>query len=373
MNFSKTIFDTRFLSKPQQAQYVPLYEKRMGNTYELSVSPFLNLSTAQLLLTESATTSLLTVIAKIYNRTFNRVAIPSFFCHRFATALLSNAFDLILYEYDWQQNLSQRSADFIVAHNAEIIIIPQLFGARPFPFDLIQELLNLGKVIVLDQAQTFPFIDINYVSHENLFTLFSFGRNKPLAIGYGGGIYAHGKSIPCCVDSSVWHNQIIRDIPFMTDMKDWLQDYFSGIDLIDKVYEPFTNLQNLSFQWTKLNQRKRSMHEFFLSLQQTLPEEILSFFQQDIYPSVLVLSVPNRYDASKYFAERGIETTWYYYPLSLLDKFSDFPCEPSLKTLEAAQLSMVFPFSINHTDQQLEYCMRNISSYFNTQDLWRSL
>lgn len=352
------MIDDRFLKKPT-IPVLPLYFNDSINYNKENIRSlfFSGIPHQNLILDQSATICLLKILS-----TFNKkltIGIPSFFCQHFAISLIRNNYEIVFYEYDWQKNISKASVDFLIENGVDVFIIPQIFSNRPFPFDIINQLLNMNKIVVLDQAQTFPYEEIISLKHDNLYSLFSFGKNKPLGLIHGGAMFSSNQSI-----NHLENIQIEYVISKFTSkkfkkMRDLITFQIDNNIKKNSLSIPSTldiNDIDINFFFSKISIMKNRWE----IIKNTISKTYLTLFEKDMLPTILSLTVENRYYYSKLFSKKNIETTWYYYPLPLLDFFSKYPHQLSNQTINISNTIMIFPFNIYQTDEQFDYLVKTM-------------
>lgn len=104
-----------------------------------------------------------------------------------------------------------------------------------------------------------------------------------------------------------------------------------------------------------LLKRYKDLKSIFLELGK---EEYLKFCQGiQNTPTILALNIENesRYDFSAMLASCGIETTWYYYPLHLMQPYSDNIAKEGYHNTEIiARNILIIPFSLHQSNQEFD-------------------
>lgn len=353
------MIDTRLPQQPKKI-IIPLYKSEKSNNHkqnnEFKYQNYKNFwENPSILCAQSATEAFLYILNNLTEIPCI-IGIPAFFCPHFAYECLCAGHKLIFYELSKEMSLTYDSYKFLKIHKVTVIIWPNLFYHRIRSIQLIDEILNDNIYLFLDNAQTFPYEEVLTKKHNRLFTLFSFGRSKPLSYKCGGGVFCHGIEV---IKKYKKSNTTKEETRFFTDLYQLLEWKYSKT--IIKTYNEIFNLNHecevsISENWEKLKQsiqKKEEIWELFLRF---FPQYLLT--HQKNVPTIFTFFVKDRFLLSKKLANHGIQTTWYYFPLPLLTLFRTVPCQNLSNTLQFSAKIIIMPWSIHHTNQEMLYVLK---------------
>ena len=82
-------------------------------------------------------------------------------------------------------------------------------------------------------------------------------------------------------------------------------------------------------------------------------------------PTIIAIELPpkTRYDFFRYCAKHKVQTTWYYYPLSLLPQFNTYESESIPSSHLIAQSIVILPFQWTHSEAQFTKFLKQLNSY----------
>lgn len=294
-----------------------------------------------------------------------RVALPAFFCSKSAYQLLQHNFQLFFFDLGPDCTVSEEIIPFLKENKIQIVLWPFFFGARDLDQELVVSLLDQGLTVVIDYAQVFPYVPLVSYEHPNLYTLVSFGQNKPVNHGQGGAILSHGRSIPTRLkrqpegassESGVQkrHFSCLKERTLF-DLETWRQapQQTYGLDSLEQ--------QKITDKIACFDSRQRGLQNRWQQLKRNLPVSSLRYIETVSHLSILALCFDNRYKVGLALARHGIQTTWYYYPLPLLEPFASCFSAAFPHTLKAAQTILILPWSVSHTNEQLDFLSETLS------------
>ncbi|WP_010301779.1 aminotransferase DegT [Candidatus Odyssella thessalonicensis] len=353
---------------PQSKQFrIPLYpEYRSSNqSHDLNsyILRYFNIEPEAVLYAESATLAFLLYLAH-QDKKQQTIAIPNYFCPQFTYQCMKAGHKLILYDWNMDYQFSDTSSNFAVSHNADVIIIPEFFGFRDHKQELIKYFLDLGITIIIDKAQSFPSIikPTIPIKHNNLLYLLSFGRSKPIS-GPGGGalIRTNGEFEPISKKVMSWRFLPVTGCCKLSDLtesvlKSAMPGEFKGSILKEDLPEELNDKLHLFFSRTLF------MEQAWKRLKENLPAEKLQLIKGIFgYPSIMALYAKHRFNLANRLFERGIQATWYYYPLSTISFFKDCIIEYTEGTQTFIDNILIIPWGIRHTDEQINYIIETIT------------
>lgn len=367
------MIDTRFPPKPT-ALTLSLYKnvERENVEYQSGllakkIAAHYGVHISSVFLSSSATMSFLQVIKLIFNRKI-LIGIPKFFCPDFAFSCVAAGHQLLLYELTPTLTFDEDALYFLKSNSCDLIIWPSFFGARPYNKEMVEAIVDSNIYLVLDEAQSFPIIQRSPLYTKYILSLISFGKNKPLSYQCGGAIISHGENIttntetitiqkPCGI------NKIYSDLKCLL-----LDRYNEKAELVPVMSKDLDVIaeSNCYSNWQKHAKRFEERKFFWSQMKKSLPSYVLLFIRDcQEFPSILALSVDNRFSLAAKFSKLGIQTTWYYYPLDLIPLFSRFPSQPLRTSQDISKRILIFPWSLHHSSAENELLYQEFQNVFN--------
>ncbi len=295
------------------------------------------------------------------------IAVPAFSCKSLVDATIGPGSRPVFYDVDHRAEVVSRGVDYAIARGCKMFIWPAFFGTRNRDQQLVARLHEAGIRIVFDEAQANPLDahDTTDLGPDDIL-LYSFGKTKMVA-GNGGGALVAGK------DDSV-ASQVSRNMVLAEDHTDSnlqlprvsnTQLAFDRQDLLLENLSPsvYSNseIDNSSaspaIQWfTDYPAEYQKSHADNYELLSCGVRDFLGYAAMNLLtkvhgtPSICAIQLDprSRYDCMSRLAEEGIQTTWYYYPISLLSRYRHFDAQPLFGTLDVASSVVVLPFQWKH-------------------------
>lgn len=331
------------------------------------------------------------------------VALPAFFCPHTAHELLSAGFMLVLLDIDDSFRLTPESLSFAKEKKCDVLIWPDLFIGRNAPPDL--GVLPKDVVIVRDVAQTFPLArpQTDPSGHKQV-VLFSFGPNKFLAGQGGGGLAlqdkalqkgfaSYVKSLPLAhsQDSArgalrTWRGALCKRFALHQSIH-WGLLPSLGLDQRDVLETQLANsAHSVSKNWPTLPERqacvilrhwdrwlrvqvphKNNVVALLALLTQKYGPSTVSALEQADIRCTIVLRIPaaQRHTLAALFASKGVQTTWYYYPLTHLSAFAGCCRQKTPVSERLAGEVLILPFSWAHTEKGMAQTLLTIAKDLN--------
>lgn len=314
----------------------------------------------------------------------SKVAMPAFCCPEVCAAVLNAGAKPVFLDFDSNWQLSKKSIEYARSRNCGAVIWPNLFGARHRPAERLKDIKDQGLVLIADEAQSFPLPD-GVVTLGNVALLFSFGPTKRLA-GIGGGAVcaapgeedfsayvvklatrrARSETIGKQVDQALlcrlrWRNnwlaeklgvlpKLERNLSSLLERSEHIKAHFSLEGLSDQ------QARIAVLNWLLMDEVSDIHREAYSHIASVIRSSLGNSAIQPLegiahHPSVLALRVPGplRYAISKEFARRGIQTTWYYYPLNRISPWLQYESESTPNCDSFASEILVLPFQWTHT------------------------
>lgn len=362
------MMDSRLPLQPEIIR-VPLYPPREDIVFvkdekdilNHTISNLFSVKSENVLLASSGTTAFLNGLKDHFpNR--KKLALPSFFCPHFTFACANVGYELCFFDY--VDFLTEENVDYIYHKGADIIIWPTFFGAKKRDSTLLNKLLRSERIVILDEAHAFPLQEKNPTNNGFIYSLVSFGKNKPLAGIAGGALISHHipfRAQELAVSSLKMSSQPLR----FTHLKGLLEEQYPKIILDSRLsYEEIGEI-DASITRHHLEKHKETYQQrlvWWNVLKEILPCEWKSFINNCIgFPSILSLSLVDRFEFSKELTKSGIQTTFYYYPIPLISSFKDFPHQPLKETLDCASRVLILPWSLNQSKPEFEFLYETLA------------
>ncbi|KFX10617.1 hypothetical protein [Pectobacterium parvum] len=300
---------------------------------------------------------------------FRRVALPNFSCPQLLSAILSLRLTPVLYE------LNNWDAPEILFYNNdfEAIIIPSLLGSRARNHALIKSLIERKVKVIIDDAQSFPNFTSGYYAPYSAI-LISFGKSKKCRGNGGGAIilgemerffYVNRTKVLNSGPSGNVLSTSYGNKKIYAKLSDFLNDYDFFTAPCPTVSEAcfITALTNLECYISHHAQNHKKFHALSLAVKKTLGNgSFLALSDISDIPSVFFLLVNNRYELSMQLAAMGIQTTWYYFPLSQLNLPFNYEIigGSDSESVKLANSSLILPYRTDLTDYEYEILLKSV-------------
>ena len=317
------------------------------------------------------------------------VAVPSFYCAYTAAEIMKSGARLILVDIDNHLGLSSDTLQNLAARRVDVLIAPDLFGVGHWNHDKMDMLRKGGTVVVHDRAHTFPVPRISEPPKSDV-TLFSFGVSKPLAGSGGGGLVIKDRVLSYQF-ADYYQTQEVLEAPSRA-LAAW-NIYLGawrikarhkgpkvaiGLGLISSLFsdqrehlEKAVHIPKGQTQdaWHPLSQtqasialknwgRMEGVWDEYISLRDNLLEAIehalspqaVHHIKEFQHTSMVALRLQpeKRHRIAQVFADNGLQTTWYYYPLHKLKAFQENPTQHFPGTVRAAGEVLIVPCHWSH-------------------------
>lgn len=302
-----------------------------------------------------------------------RIAIPSFFCPHVAYTLYSEKHELVLYDIEEEEFfISEESLNFTLSQGVNLFIIPSFFGYRILPMKKIDIIRNKGINVIIDLAQAFPLEKIVQFHDKNTAFIFSFGKSKALSSTSGGAIvppkecnalrlshfHESRSSFLYKVLNELYYSLKKKNLE--TSLKCLLNKKF--INASQEPLIPFRLREDIATEINSNYLKYITYQNFFLKRFEVLKGIFLESKKEKYItfslgikgkPTILALNIKDepRYNFSSKLAFYGIETTWYYYPLHLLEIYKNIAKGNYANTESIARNILVIPFSLHQSNQ----------------------
>ena len=333
----------------------------------------------------SSASEALEEILKILKQTskIKRVYIPSFSCMELADAICRSNCDLKVYDIENNLKPSLNTLVEIGADRNGVLILPSLFGKNVYSKSFLDILSKLTIPVILDEAQSFPNISTKLHIHLKKYaTIISFGKSKPIA-GIGGGAFINNNLIPNLIVKDMKKN--IKEDTYIQDIFKEILERFNNI-LIEHNLRKNNKTMYRSLEDLVLNKSDNNIKTENISKLQIvmayynikkyrkvyLRRNIKNQISMELFGdkniidyNFLPLKVDNtrRYTTMKLLADKGIQSTIYYYPLNLIpyytNKFDLEECKNSQKIFEDV---IIVPFGIYYSNKKINQIIKIINN-----------
>lgn len=333
----------------------------------------------------SSASEALEEILKILQQTNNikRVYIPNFSCMELADAICRSNCDLKIYDIENDLKPSLNTIVEIGADCEGVLVLPSLFGKNVYSKSFLDTLSKLTIPIILDEAQSFPNISLKlHINLKKYATIISFGKSKPIA-GIGGGALINNNLLPDTMIRNFKKN--IKEDTYIKDIFKEILVRFNNV-LIEHnlrknnrtIYESLEDLilnkkdDNIGTKCISKLQIIIAYYNIKRYKKVYLRRNIKNKISRELFGdktiidyNFLPLKVDNmrRYTTMKLLADRGIQSTIYYYPLNLIpyytNKFDLGKCENSQKIFENI---VIVPFGMYYSNKKINQIIKIINN-----------
>ncbi len=401
------MIDTRFPPIIKKV-HVALYRQRTAwpkfFTYKAKsslvdyLSNILDCSSENIILTESASAGLYGYLMALRIKDI-KVALPAFSCQSLVEAIIQAGCEPIFIDIGSNTEISITDAQYAVKQSCNFFIWPNYFADRPRSEKVINFLKDNKVRIIIDEAQSFSTATntarlIKYDNDELL--LLSFGLSKSIAGSGGGAIcmaqpdyafrYMRIKTLNSKDPKTRYALLIIsmlKERLFLVAPKlsMSLRIKPKRYDRLDTLLnsKPFPTFKNLGInpydaQTAFVNLlRSSDCSEKTLAAWRRLREAIIYrwgegalFYinESQIAPNIVAIRInpDERFKLLLNLASRGIQATWYYFPLPLVTKYSAYKTAPLKQTIGISSSILILPFQWRHTQRQHSLLIRAITS-----------
>lgn len=306
-----------------------------------------------------------------------RVGLPHFSCQSLVDAVIDAEATPVFYDITTDATISDYGVDFALSEGCDTFIWPSFFGASWRDDIKINKLRNNGLKIIFDDAQADFFSEDAQRTRESIIgddtVLYSFGPSKLLA-GTGGGSI-HGLKLNSRLVS-------IKEKRRLSHFRNTYDDS-DLVELDDKVLPSFATQEELlearghlvikklnidnsdalsALQQIELHLTAREKHaERYVEVRDAIINSLgMSALRliEGIKPTPTILALhvdpAERYNIMSEFAERGIQSTWYYHPINRIGRYNEYPSQDDEGATTVANSIMILPFQWTHTDKQVE-------------------
>lgn len=323
-----------------------------------------------------------------------RIGLPAFCCSEVCHTIQQAGAVPVFLDLDENLQIDKQSILFAKAQSCSVVLFPLLYGADFIYTDLIQFIHNLGMILIIDEAQHFPTIPQKNWNGD--VHLFSFGVSKKLASPQGGGgiciknqdlaknffpenslktnpLTPLVSQVNRLKQNLSWNNRkVAKFFRFIPPLENDLKLLLEKKPYVEELHKlsTFQKLQ-AELYLSKYLESLDLFKDLYRSLKEKIRcligEEALYFMKAIQNPTMLGLSIPSneRLKMMNYLSEWGIQTTWYYYPLNQLSFFSDYPSEPTTKTIDISSKVVILPFQWSHKQSDIDHLVFAIEQWSN--------
>lgn len=297
------------------------------------------------------------------------VCIPSYTCREIVDVVRQAKFKIRFYEIDQYYNPTEYFLKEINGKENVILLLTSLFGRTPISSMRMKYFHNQNYIIIYDEAQLYPMHPRMIGETEKIwFSIISFGKSKPVSSIGGGGLIIHNSLLAKEFEDNIlpfcWHD-------FFLFIKEILKN---NMHIEKKGYNSLEELHNhykrkiifdvsisdfqCGFAYMRLSEYKRRRFKNFLQ-KQILLTTLLEVFGKDAgrlirkdlrNQGVITLVVDNikRTQLARELSSYGIQTTFYYSPLHLIEK-QDLEIKENYDyTYYLSERILIFPFNIDY-------------------------
>lgn len=297
------------------------------------------------------------------------VCLPSFACREIVDVVKQAKFKIRFYEIDQYYNPVREFLNEIEGKENIILLLTSLFGRTPISNDRMKYFQNQNYIIVYDEAQLYPMRPRMTGKTEKLwFSIISFGKSKPVSSIGGGGLIIHNPSLTDKFEDNVLSFHWEEFLKYIIEvLKNNMHTVKKGYNSLEELHDHYKRkiIHNTSitefqcdFASMRIGEYKRKDFKNFL-LKQELVKTLIEIYGKDISEfmredlrnqGVITLAVDNneRAQIARELSSYGIQTTFYYYPLHLLEE-QDMGIEEKFDyTFRISGEILIFPFNTDY-------------------------
>lgn len=338
-----------------------------------SIADDFELNEANIKLYQSGCAALLKILEFVQKAKSNHVeyivCIPSFACREIVDVVKQAKFKIRFYEIDQYYNPAEEFLKEIDGKENVILLLTSLFGRTPILSMRMKYFQNQNYIIIYDEAQLYPMRPRMIGKTEKTwFSIISFGKSKPVSSIGGGGLIIHNPFLVDKFEDNIlpfhWHDFFIfvKEI-LNNNMHIGKKGYNSLEQLHDHykrklIYNASITEFQCGFAYMRISEYKSKRFKNYLLKQKlvtTLVEiygnNAVKLIRKDLRnQGVITLVVDNnrRTQIARELSNYGIQTTFYYYPLHLIEK-QDTEVKGNFDyTYYLAGGILIFPFNIDY-------------------------
>ncbi|MBB6022354.1 dTDP-4-amino-4,6-dideoxygalactose transaminase [Paenibacillus sp. JGP012] len=300
----------------------------------------------------SAITALLTILKNQHN--IECVYMPSYSCTELADSVISAGLTLNVYDITDDFRPELEFVRSLIGVQQAAFLIPALFGSRSIPSELMDVLHQLKMPVIFDEAQSFPMApQFRGTTPGAFFSVISFGKSKPLSSIGGGALIVHQPEMNTMFTTysedalqhqepwfpylrAVTRRQLSKyswwrkvnglqyryaDLAALHRAQQIRQRKPRGITLLQAQMA----LRRLQFFLKQMERQKVHVPGLLDALESTFGKQTLRFVLARDQQCLLPIRIPNhkRKKIGAYLAQKGVQTTFYYYPLHNIERYKE--------------------------------------------------
>ena len=399
------MIDTRLPPLSKRVE-VPLYPQKTKlpviatlasvNKLALLFTKILSCPIDNLLFTASASAGLYGYLKQL-NQPNIKVALPAFSCESLIEAVVQAGCIPVFTDIGPNVEVMIKNAKFAVTQGCNYFILPNYFGRRNPP-ERVMQILERGNIeIILDEAQSFTALkrNTNPREYERVkVVLFSFGISKGVAGTGGGLLYMRKpdkalKSLRRLVEFELTTNKsyferlrnALVELIYLYSPKlvinlglkgkfydrlDLLIERSSVVNLVKIGINPIdakVAYKNLKRQTKTASKHTRDWGELSDALSTKLGAGSLMFLNGiSGVPNIVAVCVnpSERYQLFCNLSLNNIQTTWYYFPMTEVERYSSYCSEALINTPKVSSSIVILPFQWQHSVYQRRHLIQVI-------------
>ena len=359
------VFESKWLGKGDS---VKEFEKKFSELHGLSPDNFL---------TTTCCTEALFLAPKLFNwKEGDEIIVPVISFPAVVSAIIECGAKVVFCDVDSRSlNVTAEEVVKHVSNKTKGIVITH-YGGVPVDFDAIKAVLPKSVVILEDSAcainSTYKGRPVGCLGDMGVW---SFDAMKAITTGDGGMIYLNDKllrnravewlylGLPASDKSGLdksgqgnngwWEFEL--EVPGRRAIMNNIQGAM-GIVQMDRLSEFQANRKrNFEYLMNALNGIKEVL----------LPPDTAYEFTNSYY--FFWLQTRNRNELAKFLLEKGIYTTFRYWPLNKVSLFSDLASESYPEANLASEITLNIPVHQSLSENDLEYIVDSIKEYFGVE------
>lgn len=329
--------DTRFynIETPQYPLYKICRERKMKDNKNITLLEFVSnifkIKSSNIFLVDSGSSAIMLAINFLKQKIdLKRVCAPSYICLEVIDAIICTNCRIVLYDLDYTFLPEETFLKKIINETHTLLILPMFFGKQNIPYSIFSLLLNSNLPIIFDEAQSFPMKPtLGGIINKYWFSSLSFGPSKPCNGIGGGALVCHFEEDDTLQYFSYYKGKKHIKKRGVTRYKT-LCELVNERGIENRIITPINYYQIEKallncFSFLQYNDKLKTLDNWFLNKIKSFPYIFDKNKKLSEY-NFLPIFVDNnkRYSTMELFGRKGIQTTFYYYPIHMIPKYEQY-------------------------------------------------
>lgn len=329
--------DTRFynIENPQYPLYKTYCKRELKNNKNITLLNFISdifkVRSSNIFFVDSGSSAIMLSISYLKKKIgLERVYVPSYICLELIDAIISSNCRIVLYDIGYTFLPDETFLQKIISEKKTLLILPMFFGKQNIPYPIFSLLSNSDFPIIFDEAQSFPMTpSLTGMINKYWFSSLSFGRSKPCNSIGGGALVCHFAE-----------DDILQYFSYTVEKEHTIKKALVRRKSLCELVEE-RKIENHTITSINNSQTKKALHNCLAFLQYNNSLKLLDhWFINKIksFPYIfdknkklseynfLPIFVDNnkRCSTMKLLGQKGIQTTFYYYPVHKIPKYQKY-------------------------------------------------